>query len=77
MIVVKDAAFPRCVPLGQKPFLSVFVDVNVVVGGEMLANSRLTQQKEWGSLNVADKNKHCALWGLPVLRTPRLCFEPP
>lgn len=72
-IVIKYATFPRCVPLGQKPFSSVFVDVNVVVDGEMLANSRLTQQKEWGSLNVADENKHCAMWGLPVLGT-RLFF---
>lgn len=54
----------------------MFVDVNVVVDGEMLANSGgLTQQKEWGSLNVADKNKHCVpCGGLPVLRTRRLFF---
>lgn len=65
-------------------FLPVFVDVNVVVDGGMLANSRLTQQREWGSLNVADENKQRAVWGLPVRgRTPPLCFflfffvEPP
>lgn len=42
------------------------------VDGEMLANNRLAQQKEWGSLNVLDINKQWNMWGLLVLRTLQL-----
>lgn len=54
-------------------FPSVFVDFKVVasVDSEMLANNRLTQQKEWVSLNVVVINKHSHMWELLVFRTQR------